>query len=139
MSEIMGTKCSRNLDVMSHSYSLSLINVKVLKWGGLQQNCASLVGNSSLSYQNYTNFKLLKKADYFAHLTFKHPVVLFYGESLLLSLHTSLVEFIIKIVHVAKKAMRNEWSYQCNFKCVCPKLFVLSRPKSKKTINPKMD
>ena len=25
MSEIMGTKCSRNLDVMSHSYSLSLV------------------------------------------------------------------------------------------------------------------
>ena len=42
MSEIMGTKCSRNLDVMSHSYSLSLplgylvskhYNVKLVKIG----------------------------------------------------------------------------------------------------------
>ena len=39
-----------------------------------QANCSSLVVNQSLRYQNQANFKVVKSANYFAHLMFAHPV-----------------------------------------------------------------
>ena len=39
-----------------------------------QANCNGLVVNQSLSYQNQTNFKLVKSANNLAHLMLEHPV-----------------------------------------------------------------
>ena len=52
-----------------------------------QANCSSLVVNQSLRYQNQANFKVVKSANYFAHLMFEHPVFIYKFSLLTFYLH----------------------------------------------------
>ena len=67
---------TRNFDFRPKFVFFSKILLLFLDLYTLYVNCARLVVNQSLSYLRYTNFDVLKSANYFAHLMFKHPVLL---------------------------------------------------------------